>query len=112
MVLGMALYRDQSIEDVVAKLDLALPGAGTIARSSVTQARERVGKEPVKWLFNRCSWSRAHESADAYRGADCESTELMAARFVCPIATRIGKDLAGTVRAEFRAAIQWSASPC
>ena len=66
VVLGMALYRDQSIEDVVAKLDLALPGAGTIARSSVTQARERVGKEPVKWLFNRCSSKSAHESADAY----------------------------------------------
>ena len=66
VVLGMALYRGQSIEDVVAKLDLALPGTGTIARSSVTQARERVGKEPVKWLFNRCSSKWAHESADAY----------------------------------------------
>jgi hypothetical protein len=65
VVLGMALYRDQSIEDVVSKLDLALPGAGTVARSSVTQARERVGKEPVKWLFNRCSSKWAHESADA-----------------------------------------------
>jgi len=70
VVLGMALYRDQSIEDVVAKLDLALPGVGTIARSSVTQARERVGKEPVKWLFNRCSSKWAHESADidSWRG--------------------------------------------
>lgn len=67
VVLGMALYRDQSIEDVVAKLDLALPGPGTVARSSVAQARERVGKEPVKWLFNRCSSKWAHQSADAHQ---------------------------------------------
>lgn len=67
VVLGMALFRDQSIEDVVAKLDLALPGPGTLARSSVAQARERVGKAPVNWLFNRCSSKWAHESADAHR---------------------------------------------
>ena len=67
VVLGMALYRGQAIEDVVTKLDLALPGAGTIARSSVTQARERVGKEPLKWLFNRCSSKWASESSDAHR---------------------------------------------
>jgi len=40
VVLGMALFRDRPIEDVVSKLDLALPGGGgTIARSSVSQAR-------------------------------------------------------------------------
>ena len=35
VVLGMALFRDRPIEDVVSKVDLALPGGGgTIARSS------------------------------------------------------------------------------
>jgi len=34
VVLGMALFRDRPIEDVVSKLDLALPGGGTVARSS------------------------------------------------------------------------------
>lgn len=66
VVLGMALFRDRPLEDVVSKLDLALPGSGTIARSSVTQARDRVGSEPLKWLFNRCGSKWAHESAKAH----------------------------------------------
>ena len=68
VVLGMGLFRDRSIEDVVSKLDLALPAAGgTIAKSSVSQARERVGSEPVKWLFERCSSEWSARSADAHR---------------------------------------------
>lgn len=66
VVLGMALFRDRTIEDVVSKLDLALPGLGTVARSSISQARERVGHEPIKWLFERCSSKWAHDSAKAH----------------------------------------------
>jgi hypothetical protein len=66
LVLGMALFRDRPLEDVVSKLDLALPGLGTIARSSVAQARDRVGSEPVKWLFDRCGATWAHRSAKAH----------------------------------------------
>jgi hypothetical protein len=66
LVLGMGLFRDRPMEEVVSKLDLALPGAGTVARSSVTQARSRVGSEPIKWLFERCSSKWAHESASAH----------------------------------------------
>ena len=67
VVLGMALFRDRPIEDVVSKLDLALPGGGTIARSSVSQARARLGSEPMKWLFERSASAWAHSSADAHR---------------------------------------------
>jgi hypothetical protein len=70
VVLGMALFRDSPLEDVVSKLDLALPGPGTVARSSVSQARERVGSEPVKWLFERCGSAWAHNSANAHRWRD------------------------------------------
>jgi Insertion element 4 transposase N-terminal/Transposase DDE domain len=66
VVLGMALFRDSPVEDVVSKLDLALPGSGTIARSSVAQARERVGSQPVKWLFDRCGATWAHNSAKTH----------------------------------------------
>jgi transposase IS4-like protein/DDE family transposase len=66
VVLGMALFRDSPVEDVVSKLDLALPGVGTVARSSVAQARERVGPEPLKWLFDRCGATWAHNSAKAH----------------------------------------------
>ena len=68
LVLGMALFRGRTIEDVVSKLDLALPGGGgTIAKSSVAQARDRVGSEPVKWLFEHTSQTWANRSADAHR---------------------------------------------
>jgi Insertion element 4 transposase N-terminal/Transposase DDE domain len=66
VVLGMGLFRDRPLEDIVSKLDLALPGAGTIARSSVSQARERVGSEPMRWLFERSGATWAHRSASAH----------------------------------------------
>ncbi len=72
LVLGMALFRDRRIDEVVAKLDLALPGrrGPTPAPSAVVQARARLGDEPMKWLFERCAEKWAHESAreHAWRG--------------------------------------------
>lgn len=68
LVLGMGMFRDRPIEDVVSKLDLALPGsAGSIAKSSISQARERIGSEPVKWLFERCSAEWSKRSANEHR---------------------------------------------
>jgi hypothetical protein len=68
VVLGMALFRDRPIEDVVSKLDLALPGGGgTVARSSLSQARGRLGSEPMEWLLGRSASAWAHASAAAHR---------------------------------------------
>src|SRR3954447_21404987 len=69
VVLGMALMRDRPMDDVVAKLDLALPGTGTgrtVASSTVAQARKRLGPAPLRWLFDRCSQAWARKSADAH----------------------------------------------
>lgn len=72
LVLGMALYRNRPIDEVVAKLDLALPGrrGPTPAPSAVVQARRRLGEEPMRWLFERCAERWAHDSArrHAWRG--------------------------------------------
>ena len=71
VVLGMGMFRDRPIEDVVSKLDLALPSAGaSIARSSVSQARDRVGSEPLRWLFERSAaiWSAQSAEAHEWRG--------------------------------------------
>lgn len=71
VVLGMGLFRDRPIEDVVSKLGLALPSTGaTVARSSVSQARDRVGSEPVSWLFERSAsvWSARSAEAHEWRG--------------------------------------------
>lgn len=72
LVLGMALYRHRPIDELVERLDLALASAGrvSVAKSAVSQARTRLGDEPLKWLFERCSEKWAHESArrHAWRG--------------------------------------------
>jgi len=69
LVLGMALYRDWSISRVVSHLHLALPGEsgrGVVPSASV-QARARLGDEPMRWLFERCAQTWAHQSADRHR---------------------------------------------
>lgn len=71
IVLAMALFRDRSIEDVVSKLDLALPSKrGTVVPSSITQARQRLGSEPMKWLFEVTGkkWSERSAQAHKWRG--------------------------------------------
>lgn len=72
LVLGMALYRHRPVDELVHRLDLVLPGAGrpTVARSAVAQARARLGDEPLRWLFEKCSSRWAMESArrHAWRG--------------------------------------------
>jgi hypothetical protein len=73
IVLGMGMFRDRPIEDVVTKLDLALASSGgTVARSSVSQARDRVGSEPIRWLFERCAstWCAASAQANKWRGLE------------------------------------------
>jgi hypothetical protein len=70
LVIGMAMMRDRPIVDVVDKLDLALPKngkRGPVARSAVTQARAKLGDEPLEWLSLRSAGTWAHQSADRHR---------------------------------------------
>lgn len=70
LVIGMALVRDRSIKDVVRQLDLAMPardGMRTVASSAITQARARLGSEPLEWLFERTAGEWAQRSADRDR---------------------------------------------
>lgn len=72
LVIGMCLFRDQSMRELVSMLDLALPGSRGIrvAPSSIVQARARLGDEPLRWLFERTATTWAHASArtHAWRG--------------------------------------------
>lgn len=69
LVIGMALYRGQSIEEVVELLDLTLPDKrGTLlAKSAIAQARQRLKPEALEYLFlvTAAEWSA--RSADAHR---------------------------------------------
>lgn len=69
LVLGMALYRGRSIEEVAASLDIAWSGprGPTVAASAIPQARERLGAAPLQWLFERTARHWAHAVADEHR---------------------------------------------
>ena len=73
IVIGMALFRDRSIQEVVHHLDLVLPGRAPTARrasatsSAVVQARDRLGVAPLATLFEQTAARWAGASADAHR---------------------------------------------
>jgi transposase IS4-like protein/DDE family transposase len=71
LVIGMALFRNRSIQEVVNKLDLALPDVSlTVARSSIVEARARLGADPMQWLFTISAdhWAHASARSHSWRG--------------------------------------------
>lgn len=73
LVIGMALFRNRPITEVVNKLNLALPRSGKDvlpAPSSIAQARQRVGDTPLSELFSRCgdAWGHTQAAAHPFRG--------------------------------------------
>ena len=72
LVLAMALFRNLSIEELVERLNIALPrpDGASIAKSAIPGARARLGSEPMEFLFRRSGTVWAHESAarDRWRG--------------------------------------------
>lgn len=71
LVIGMALLRDRSIQDVVHHLSLVLPSLQgtpqTLSGSALVQARDRLGPEPLAWLFHNLAGAWATASADQHR---------------------------------------------
>lgn len=65
IVLGMALYRNEAIERIVETLDLALPSPAdeAVAKSAIVQARQRLGEDPMEYLFATTADRWAHQSA-------------------------------------------------
>jgi transposase IS4-like protein/DDE family transposase len=74
LVIGMALFRDRAIAQVVEHLDLVLPtpsGArGWVTPGAIVQARTRLGPEPVAVLFQQTAdvWAGAATAATRWRG--------------------------------------------
>ena len=75
LVIGMALFRDRSIKEVVDHAGLVLPSqkgkrptAGkTVAPSAIPQARYRVGATAIRAIFERTAEAWAEPAADAHR---------------------------------------------
>jgi hypothetical protein len=72
LVIGMALFRDLPIEEVVDQLGLALPDERRtlVAKSAITQARQRLSDEPLAYLFatTAAEWATRSADADRWRG--------------------------------------------
>lgn len=71
LTIGIALLRDRTIVDVARSLAIGGGGAApSISNGSVAQARARLGKEPLAWLFEHSAKIWAHRSAagDRFRG--------------------------------------------
>ena len=69
LAIGMGLMRNAPIERVVDQLELALPDSrGTlIAKSAISQARQRLGEDPLAYLFTVSAAEWSGRSADVHR---------------------------------------------
>lgn len=69
LVIGMALFRNEPLQHIVDSLELALPDREDtlVAKSAISQARQRLGEEPLACLFSMTAKVWAHRSADAHR---------------------------------------------
>ena len=71
LVIGMAMLRDRSIAEVVRHLDLVMPTPTGkrqhVSGGAVVQARDRLGPEPLAWLFHSTAAVWASASADEHR---------------------------------------------
>ncbi|MBD3756259.1 MAG: IS4 family transposase [Gammaproteobacteria bacterium] len=73
LVLGMALFRDEPIHEVARRLNICAQGLAScdlLARSGISEARQRLGAEPVEWLFRKTGhhWGRERYDGDDWHG--------------------------------------------
>lgn len=64
LVIGMGLFRQQSVWDIATQLEIVLPGQRPlVAPSALVQARQRLGVEAVQRIFHGLAhhWYQAHE---------------------------------------------------
>jgi len=63
-VIGMALFRGESVRQLITKLDIMLPDdVGFVARSAVTQARQKLGSAVVRDVF-QMTQQQWHQQAE------------------------------------------------
>jgi hypothetical protein len=74
LVIGMGLFHDRSIAQVVQHLDLVLPprngGRGHLSNGAIVQARNQLGAKPLAALFAQTAavWSTAAADTTRWRG--------------------------------------------
>ena len=69
LVVALALYRHQSISEVIDSLDLALPDSRVpfVSKSAVAQARQRLGAKPLQYLFEASAGAWCDQDSKHYQ---------------------------------------------
>ncbi len=74
LVVGMGLFRDHSIADVIRRLALVTRGPdgdkSTVVDGAIPRARRRVGEEPLRELFSISArhWAHEHAASSQWHG--------------------------------------------
>jgi hypothetical protein len=72
LVIALAVYRHLSIKEILDDLDLALPDLNDrcVTSSGVSQAKERLGAEAMRWLFDVSAraWQSEESSNHLFHG--------------------------------------------
>lgn len=58
LVIGMAFFRNEPIDEVARRLNICAEGLANeelLAKSGISKARERLGEQPMAWLFQQCA---------------------------------------------------------
>jgi len=73
LVIGMAFFRDEPISEVARRLNICSDGLANealLAKSALTQARQRLGDGAMEWLFKQCAkvWGTERYPEDDWHG--------------------------------------------
>ena len=73
LVIGMAFFRNEPIDEVARRLNICAEGLANdvlLAKSGISKARERLGEQPMAWLFQQCaaSWGAERYPDDSWHG--------------------------------------------
>lgn len=73
LVVGMAFFRNEPIAEVARRLNICAEGLADeklLAKSALTEARKRLGKDAMSWLFKQCShqWGVERYPQDSWNG--------------------------------------------
>lgn len=92
LVIALALYRHKSVKEIVDTLDLAMPELADrcITSSATTQARQRVGAEPLRWLFQRSAlqWIEQDQEQFLFHGMNLLAVDGVTFRLADSAANR------------------------
>lgn len=69
LLIALALYRQQSMPEVLDTLNLCLPGEDCpfVSKSAITQARQRLGEAPLNWLFEQTARAWGAQDIERHR---------------------------------------------